>query len=300
MPNIAPHAPARTAALIGSALIAGGGLVGCGGHWKNSGPRGNFTEARVMTLDHDGPLELVSRHGRIDAATHATPMPGWALSEIDAPMPTGGLVVLAIVHGDKPEWLDGASIEPMTSAEGMRVEALWDPAPTGNKKRYGVEYVVRADALGDINVSTGFGDVSVAGVDGPVRVSTDFGDVDIETVTGPVSVYSDFGDLVLLDIEGPIEAETDFGDVELRPMARGVHPMTVYTDFGDIDAQLPLHFSGELLAETDFGNVRTHGVEYMPGASASGRNRIQTLTAGQGPRSTLETDFGDVTVTFTD
>lgn len=299
MPTNRPLVPARSAALFGSALLAGGGLVGCASNtWK--GPRGHFAEARVMTFEHDGPLSLVSRHGRIDAATHATPMPEWALSEIDEPLPDSGLVVLAIVHGDKPEWLGGASVQPTATGEGLHFEADWDPAPVGKKKRYGVEYVVRANALSTLDVATGFGDVGVAGVDGPVRIETDFGDVGVETVYGPVTINSDFGDIVLLDIDGPIEAETDFGDVEVRPLSSSTHPMRIDSDFGDITAYLPVHFVGELVAETDFGDARTRGLQHVPGATSAGRNRIQTVRAGEGPRSTLETDFGDVTVRFED
>ncbi|MEM7628656.1 MAG: hypothetical protein AAF995_00510 [Planctomycetota bacterium] len=289
----------RPLVLFSAALLAGGGLVGCGTH-AHKGPRGSFTQTRVMSFDHAGPLSLVSRHGRIDAATHATPMPRWAIDELDDALPSEGLVVVAIVHADKADWLANASIEPVEGVEGMTFDANWDDMPAGDNKRYGVEYVVRGESLSDVHAMTGFGDVRVAGVDGPVLVETDFGDVDVETVTGPANIYSDFGDLSLIDIEGPIEARTDFGDVSLRPMSRRAHPMIVYTDFGDIDVDLPLNFAGELMGETDFGDVRFRGADLMPGASMTGRNSTRTMTQGDGPRSTLTTDFGDVTVRFSD
>ncbi|MEL6740572.1 MAG: hypothetical protein AAFP26_07955, partial [Planctomycetota bacterium] len=56
----------RPLVLFSAALLAGGGLVGCGTH-AHKGPRGSFTQTRVMSFDHAGPLSLVSRHGRIDA-----------------------------------------------------------------------------------------------------------------------------------------------------------------------------------------------------------------------------------------
>lgn len=126
----------------------------------------------------------------------------------------------------------------------------------GCGSRCSVEYELDLPAGLPVSGETDNGAIRLSGV-GDVDVRTDNGPITVDGAAGPVSVQTSNGDVDLtLDTPQDVRAETDNGEITAT-VAEGTYQVSAETDNGDLDIGIPDDPGGEHRIElsTDNGSV---------------------------------------------
>lgn len=128
----------------------------------------------------------------------------------------------------------------------------------------------------------------------PGTINMDLGDFRATGVVGPLRLRCQSRDIHVTDFSDELDVNVDRGDVELRPRTP-LAKIDVHVRAGDIDLALPEKTKFDLHASTaqgEVGNEYGDGIEQISeGRSASGKS-----TNASGPRVTLTTDRGNITL----
>ena len=135
-------------------------------------------------------------------------------------------------------------------------------------------------------------DFSAEAIPGSLRVS--LSDLSATNLVGPVRLQSKTKDVQIADFTQSLDVTLDRGDIEIRPGKAAVK-MEVRTRSGDIDLSLPDNAKVQISATTDRGEITN---DYSPGLEARSEGHGASLkgSTGDGPRVTLSTSRGSVTV----
>ena len=128
--------------------------------------------------------------------------------------------------------------------------------------------------MAQVRVSTGNGDVDVAGAKASVRVTTGNGDVDVTTAEGPVDVRSGNGDI----------------DVKISAL-RAKEDMAFHTGSGSVRLTLPANYNGELDATTGNGSIRSDFDLKVKGQLSP--RRVRATIGEGGPMLRMSTGNGE-------
>ena len=182
----------------------------------------------------------------------------------------------------------------------------------------GVQVTVRSssgavsvfDVVGDVQVSTNLGGVTVEGVTGRVVATTGSGAVDVRDVGGPVEASTQIGPVLVRGVGGAVTAHSASGDVDIRDAGgsveasthlgrisvRGVQgDATLDAGSGRLDVAA---VRGDVRATTNHGRVvvRSTGEPVaLDIATANGRSTVDAPTDRDAPRSVyIRSGSGDV------
>ncbi len=234
-----------------------------------------------------------SQFGDLDIADHTHPAP--AYDDADQAFPSAGagdVALLAVVRSDREERLDGVSLAPRWNGDTLVLDVAW---PGGKKrKNEGADWIVRVPTVGAVSGSFDFGDLTIADPHGTIDLDADFGDI---TILGPrreVELDADFGDIRIERAAGLVDIHADFGDIDLSLTDDNPGPVFIEADFGDVTLDAGPAFTGEIAMDTDFGSARL--TEHGPNARSIKAEGSLRSTRGDGPKSSINTDFGNVTV----
>ncbi|HXE91122.1 MAG TPA: DUF4097 family beta strand repeat-containing protein [Terriglobales bacterium] len=153
------------------------------------------------------------------------------------------------------------------------------------RQNVSISYEVVTPATSKLRSSTGSGDQSVEGVEGPVRASTGSGNVRISSIRQEVFAESGSGDLDLNSLAGGLRANTGSGNIRAFAITGRTSAQT-----GSGDVTLELTESSEVRVQTGSGNARIRGVRGAL-AAETGSGEIEAegvptapwkLTAGSG------------------
>lgn len=163
-----------------------------------------------------------------------------------------------------------------------------------------------------VHVSSGNGDVSVAGTtadvraasgNGAVRVaagaarvdaSSGNGEVRVDGARGPVDASSGNGKIVVSTSAGPVGASTGNGSVDVSMASlRGGGDLEFSTGNGDVTLRLPRDFGAELDASTGNGRVSSEFPMRMHGGRADGP-RVRATVGNGGRRLQVSTGNGSI------
>ncbi len=131
------------------------------------------------------------------------------------------------------------------------------------------------------------------GIPGQARLS--LSDLNASNVVGPVRINARSKDVQISDFTQGLEVTLDRGDIGIRPGKAALVKMDVKTRSGDIDVVLPDKAKLQLSATTDRGEI-TNDYNGSFDARTEGHGATLKGATGDGPRVTLSTSHGSITV----
>ncbi len=162
-----------------------------------------------------------------------------------------------------------------------------------NRKDWRVTLDVRGPSDVDMNISADFSKLKTVGTNGKLYIDNEFGDAEARDHVGRVNVNSEFGSVRCDGLDGSFSIDSEFGTVrvdlvDLRGDSRA------NASFGNVDIAIPREIGAEFITSKSFGSVHFRTSGDLDGAE-SGNEGIRILNGG-GPKISLNSEFGDITV----
>jgi len=215
-----------------------------------------------------------------------------------------------------PEWGWGEDAEFMVTVPSQfNIEA----------KTSGGDVDINSNILGDVEVSTMGGEVSVKDVKGKAKLSTQGGDVKVGNVNGSLSLNTMGGEIKVGDINGVYaKVNTMGGDIKIGKVSSGIDAVTYGGDIGISgiggDAELEtmggniyvydvkgkvkmetkggnlrvINGSGSIKAVTYAGEIELHGISGSVDAKTMAGNITAEINPAAGSKSQLYTQNGEI------
>lgn len=272
---------APTLGCVGVVGVAG--LSGCDAPWKT------YDATRAINLSAGeaaaSPLRVKTRNGsvkvvRVDAGAGEA-------SEIK---------VVANIRAATPERLEAIVIDVSKEPDGT---LFVRPTPPDGQWRSseGVGFEIFLPGANGVEIDTGNGAISIAGLSGEALLKTSNGSIRIDGHDGDVDADTSNGRIEALGVSGVVKADTSNGRIEVA-LAEGVEgPVDLDTSNGSITLEVGAAFGGELKASTSNGSVNIEA----PGADVSKKRSSATVRfARSGGASVLDTSNGSITVRVRD
>ena len=205
------------------------------------------------------------------------------------------------IEADPPVVLDG---------EVLRVGHL----PRSRRRRISISYEVVVPPTTQVLARTGSGSLLVEGVTGPIDAQTGSGNVELTAVGGDsdsaLRARTGSGSVELTAVGGDAEVRTGSGSIRIDGVDAALRARTgsgrirvdgspggewdLDTGSGGIRIDLPDDAAFELDARTGSGAVRTEHPVAVEGEMR--RGRLRGTVRGGGPRVTLRTGSGGITI----
>ncbi len=128
------------------------------------------------------------------------------------------------------------------------------PADTRVKGSTGSGNLSVEGVNGPVDASTGSGDVTATNIEGHVKADTGSGNVTLHAIKGGADADTGSGDVRASQVAGPFKADTGSGSIRLEQAAPG--DVEVDTGSGDVDVQ---GVRGALKADTGSGRITAGG-----------------------------------------
>lgn len=237
------------------------------------------TISQRHAVDDETRVSVVGRNGPIDV----TPADG------------DEVVVEATKHSrGGQDLLDEVAITATESAGALEIRAEYPDESPIFGPRVAVDFRVRlpAGAVAD-RFETSNGEVSVTGVAGDARLVSSNGDVTAEDVDGFVSLRTSNGRIDATGVAGLDRALTSNGgvDVDLSALREAVD---VESSNGSVTVRAAADLEASVDLETSNGEVSIEGLTLE--TETVDDDRVVGHLNGGGPRVTVETTNGDVTL----
>lgn len=129
----------------------------------------------------------------------------------------------------------------------------------------------------------------------PGQLHMNLGDFSAANVVGPFRLVAKNRDVRLDDFTEAVALTIDRGDVELRPNRASIAGIEVSTRSGNVELALPGSAKFDLAATAKMGEVTNEYGEPLD-VTTEGRGSIIKGAVGGGPKITIETDRGSITV----
>jgi DUF4097 and DUF4098 domain-containing protein YvlB len=147
----------------------------------------------------------------------------------------------------------------------------------------GAGHLTVAGVAGNAEMSTGSGKVRVGDVEGTAVVKSSNGDITIDAVTGDARVRAANGEISIDRAGAGVDAKTANGGIRLGEVARGA--VTLQTAAGDLEIGIAEGTAAWLDVNTGFGKVR---------------NQLENAVRPEEADETVEvrgrTSYGDITI----
>ena len=163
-----------------------------------------------------------------------------------------------------------STVEARTGSGGLRVEGV----------------------VGTVEARTGSGEARVADVAGDVTARTGSGSIELTAVGGDVNARTGSGSIRIDGIDAALSARTGSGGIRVEGSPGG--GWNLDTGSGSIRIDLPDDAAFEIDARTGSGSVQTDHPVTVDGEMR--RGRLLGAVRGGGPRLTLRTGSGGITV----
>lgn len=157
-----------------------------------------------------------------------------------------------------------------------------------------VDIELDVPARSNLDLETGFGDVTASGLQAKSRINTGFGKVRMSNYDGALDAESGFGDLTSEGRFDSLLLKTGFGHINAS-VNSGSHitdAWRISSGFGDVRLRLPDDLNADLHASTGFGGVSSDYPITISGMHE--RSSISGRIGSGGPPLELETGFGSV------
>jgi hypothetical protein len=200
----------------------------------------------------------------------------------------GTIQVTALERAAAEEDLDKIEVEMNERTNGVEIVTR---APAGLNNT-SVDLEIAAPNGTYVVLSTGSGNISVAGLGQKAEADTGGGDISIKGAEGEVTVQTGGGDVSISSANGTVSARTGGGNIDYQGTPVGT--CTLSTGGGNIQIQVPSEMGLSLSLDTGGGQV-TVGPEVKGDVS---KTRVDG-TIGSGEEATIEaqTGGGDIDLT---
>ena len=180
---------------------------------------------------------------------------------------------------------------PLSRQVGMSYEIVV-PANTRVRARTGSGALLVERVAGPVDVGSGSGGTRVSDVAGNVTIESTSGSIEVMAVDGDVALRTGSGAILVKSVDAALRARTGSGRVRVEGRPGGAWDLSAGS--GDIRIDLPRDVAFEIDAQTWSGTVRSDHPVTVRGKMR--RGRLQGDVRGGGPRVTLRTGSGDVTI----
>jgi DUF4097 and DUF4098 domain-containing protein YvlB len=146
----------------------------------------------------------------------------------------------------------------------------------------------------NLDLETGFGDVTASGLQAKSRFNTGFGHVRMTNYDGALQAQSGFGDLTANGRFDSLVLKTGYGHIHAEA-GHGSHLTGAWrlsSGFGDVSLRLADDLNAALHASTGFGHVSSDYPITISGSME--RSSLNGRIGSGGPPLELETGFGSV------
>ncbi len=232
--------------------------------------------------------------------------------------PRAGLRVIALARD--PEWarqvFEDMNLEVRANAGDLSLrtnedhEHPWDWREWERRGGVSLRAEITVPRRYDLDLRTGDGDVAIGRLEGEANIRTGDGDVGIEELSGPrveihtgdgdvaagrlaareVLLRTGDGDLMVRRVAGAITASTGDGDVHLDVEA--FEGISIRTGDGDVT----LYVDADIAADVDIRGDELSLGQALTLVGTVREGRVQGALNGGGPRLTIRTGDGSVTV----
>ncbi len=144
---------------------------------------------------------------------------------------------------------------------------------------------------GDIQVSTGNGEVTITGTIGGGAVHTGNGSISVESVTGDLHANTGNGQIDVLAGDGSVHAQTGNGEIRVTRPSGEVELRTANGQLVVVEPQ-----SATIRAETHHGQVQIRGGSVRSARLRSGSGDLTCGAVLEQGRHEMQTGKGDITV----
>jgi DUF4097 and DUF4098 domain-containing protein YvlB len=157
-----------------------------------------------------------------------------------------------------------------------------------------VEIELDVPAHSNLDLKTGFGDVTASGLQAKSRFDTGFGHVRMSDYDGALDAESGFGDMTVNGRFDSLQLKTGFGHInaEARHGSHLTDSWRLSSGFGDVTLRMGDDLNANLHASTGFGHVSS---DYpITTSGRMDRTSLDGRIGSGGPSLDLETGFGSV------
>lgn len=153
--------------------------------------------------------------------------------------------------------------------------------------------IIVSNIEADIDINNAAGSVLGEFISGSVTVSQPSGPIELQWVEGNIRVSSNSGPVKIVQLAGSLDLTTSTGNIDVRSELDSPQDFFIESTTGEIILSVPESSSGILVIETESGNISSE----MPLAiKSAARHRLVGEFGAGGPRVTLSSSSGDVTV----
>ena len=201
------------------------------------------------------------------------------------------------IEADPPVALDGDDLRVghLDRSRRRRISISYEVVVPPNSTvdaRTGSGALSVAGVTGAVDARTGSGRARVANVAGDVTARTGSGSIEIDAVGGDVNARTGSGSIRIDGIDAALRARTGSGGIRVAGSPGGGWDLD--TGSGSIRIDLPDDAAFEIDARTGSGGVRSDHPVTVEGEMR--RGRLRGTVRGGGPRLTLRTGSGGITL----
>jgi hypothetical protein len=201
------------------------------------------------------------------------------------------------IEADPPVVLDGDTLRVghLPRSQRRRISISYEvvvPPSTRVLARTGSGALLVEGVTGPVDAKTGSGRSRVADVAADVTARTGSGSVELAAVGGDADVRTGSGSIRIDGVDAALRARTGSGRIRVDGAPGGEWDLD--TGSGSIRIDLPDDAAFEIDARTGSGSVRTEHPVAVEGEMR--RGRLRGIVRGGGPRVTLRTGSGGITI----
>ncbi len=155
----------------------------------------------------------------------------------------------------------------------------------------GVRVEIQVPPQSTLDLHSGDGHISVAGITGQARIDTGDGSIEVQEFNGGLHAHTGDGHMTIDGVFTDLDLRTGDGHVDLtvRPGSKLTNGWLIHTSDGRVEARLPQDLAAELYAHTGDGRIQLDLPVTVNGSIES--SRIRGKLNGGGPL--LEVTTGD-------
>jgi len=226
---------------------------------------------RSFSVSNGGTLYVDSDSGSIDVESHAED--------------TVKIEVYKKGH-------DADEFEVSLEQNGGDIIIKGDKESSWGSYNLSVNYRITVPQYYNLELKTGGGSIEITELKGNVQAFTSGGSITLDDIEGDVDVKTSGGSIRVEDVAGNVDAHTSGGSIKAKLSQQLTQDCSLVTSGGSITAYLIESIAVDLRASTSGGRVRSD-------FTVDGRvkkNKIEGVINGGGPRLTLRTSGGSVSI----
>lgn len=124
----------------------------------------------------------------------------------------------------------------------------------------------------------------------------DSGDLRLSDVAGFAKLVTHDKDLEVENVAGKLNVEDTHGDIQVSYSEPPREDITVVNGTGDVDLTLPSHATFEISAASHKGEAQSEFEGSLEPVNDSGMGRLNGKIGSQGPKITITTNYGTITL----